>query len=123
MLKNHRLKFTVGSAVMLFVGSFFAKQANAQNMHLVSNKSDAKITVAIVPHESYADLKVFRTDSLDANLNKNIGFWFISEKNEEGSIPIFWISDPITADLKIVLVSYPERAGWITKSKKQLLKK
>jgi Family of unknown function (DUF6150) len=119
-MKNSRLKMFFFSTGIILAGSLFSFKAAAQKMHLVANRSEAKITVAIVPHEAYADLKVFRTDSLDQNLKKNIGFWFISDTNSENAIPIFWISDPITADLKIVLVSYPERAGWINKSKKQL---
>lgn len=107
---------------LFFLVSLFSTALFAQKMHLVQTRSQAKITVAIVPHESYADLKVYRTDSLDLNLKKNIGFWFISDVSVDQAIPIFWISDPITADLKIVLVSYPERAGWINKSKKGLLK-
>ncbi len=121
MKKNSLSRFIFTTSLFL-ASSFFGGNVFAQKMQLVQNKSLAKITVAIVPHESYADLKVYRTDSLDINLKKNIGFWFISDLNNDQTIPIFWISDPITADLKIVLVSYPERAGWINKSKKSLLK-
>ncbi len=121
MKKNSLSRFIFTTSLFL-ASSFLGGNVFAQKMQLVQNKSLAKITVAIVPHESYADLKVYRTDSLDINLKKNIGFWFISDLNNDQTIPIFWISDPITADLKIVLVSYPERAGWINKSKKSLLK-
>ena len=91
-------------------------------VHPVVAGEQPKFTVAIVPHESYADLKVYRADSTDENLKKNIGHWFITVSKDPKAIPINWISDPITADLKIVLVTYPERAGWINKSKKSLLK-
>ena len=94
----------------------------AQIVHPVASRNQARFTVAIVPHESYADLKVYRTDSVSNNVLKNTGFWIISENMDPQTIPILWISDPITADLKIVLVNYPERAGWINKSKKALLK-
>jgi len=94
----------------------------AQMVRPVAAGEQAKFTVAIVPHESYADLKVYRADSTDENLKKNIGYWFITASKDPKAIPIQWISDPITADLKIVLVSYPDRAGWINKSKKSLLK-
>lgn len=94
----------------------------AQVVHPVVNKKDARLSVAIVPHESYADLKVYRTDSINLNVNKNIGYWVISENLDKQTIPIVWVSDPITADLKIVLVNYPERAGWVNKSKRSLLK-
>lgn len=94
----------------------------AQIVHPVASRNQARFTVAIVPHESYADLKVYRTDSVTNNVLKNTGFWIISENMDPQTIPILWISDPITADLKIVLVNYPERAGWINKAKRALLK-
>lgn len=94
----------------------------AQVVHPVASKKEARFSVAIVPHESYADLKVYRTDSLNSQVNKNIGYWIISETQDSQTIPIVWVSDPITADLKIVLVNYPERAGWVNKHKKSLLK-
>lgn len=95
---------------------------HAQVVHPVASKKEAKFSVAIVPHESYADLKVYRTDSLNSQVSKNIGYWVISETQDSQTIPIVWVSDPITADLKIVLVNYPERAGWVNKHKKSLLK-
>lgn len=94
----------------------------AQVVHPVASKKDARFSVAIVPHESYADLKVYRTDSLTSQVSKNMGYWIISETQDSQTIPIVWVSDPITADLKIVLVNYPERAGWVNKNKKSLLK-
>ncbi len=101
---------------------FHFSNINAQVVHPVASKKEAKFSVAIVPHESYADLKVYRTDSLNSQVIKNIGYWVISETQDSQTIPIVWTSDPITADLKIVLVNYPERAGWVNKSKKSLLK-
>jgi len=102
--------------------TFLASDLQAQIVHPVASRNQAKFTVAIVPHESYADLKVYRTDTVTNNVLKNTGFWIISETMDAQTIPIQWIADPITADLKIVLVNYPERAGWINKSKRALLK-
>jgi hypothetical protein len=114
-------KFLVNLLVVLFF-NLYGNSLMAQMVHPIATGEQAKFTVAIVPHESYADLKVYRADSTDENLKKNIGYWFITASKDPKAIPINWISDPITADLKIVLVSYPERAGWINKSKKSLLK-
>jgi hypothetical protein len=108
--------------LLVFLCNIVGHSLFAQMVHPVVTGEQPKFTVAIVPHESYADLKVFRADSTDENLKKNIGYWFITSSKDPKAIPINWISDPITADLKIVLVSYPERAGWINKSKKTLLK-
>lgn len=108
--------------LLVFLCNIVGHTLFAQMVHPVVAGEKPKLTVAIVPHESYADLKVYRTDSTDENLKKNIGYWFITSSKDPKAIPINWISDPITADLKIVLVSYPERAGWINKSKKSLLK-
>jgi Family of unknown function (DUF6150) len=108
--------------VLVFICQLSIQTLFAQMVHPVGAGEQPKFTVAIVPHESYADLKVYRADSTDENLKKNIGYWFITVSKDPKAIPINWISDPITADLKIVLVSYPERAGWINKSKKGLLK-
>jgi hypothetical protein len=114
-------KYLVSLLVVLFF-NLYGNSLMAQMVHPIAAGEQAKFTVAIVPHESYADLKVYRADSTDENLKKNIGYWFITASKDPKAIPINWISDPITADLKIVLVSYPERAGWINKSKKSLLK-
>ena len=114
-------KFLV-SFLVVFLFNLYGSSLFAQMVHPITAGEQAKFTVAIVPHESYADLKVYRADSTDENLKKNIGYWFITVSKDPKAIPINWISDPITADLKIVLVSYPERAGWINKSKKSLLK-
>lgn len=118
---NIASKYLKCFVLAILLGGFF-DSAKAQMVHPVGAGEQAKFTVAIVPHESYADLKVYRADSTDENLKKNIGYWFITTSKDPKAIPINWISDPITADLKIVLVSYPERAGWINKSKKSLLK-
>ncbi len=104
--------------LLVFLCNLSVQSLYAQMVHPVAVGEQPKFTVAIVPHESYADLKVFRADSTDENLKKNIGYWFITSSKDPKAIPINWISDPITADLKIVLVAYPERAGWINKSKK-----
>lgn len=108
--------------LLVFLCNILGQSLYAQMVHPVAAGEQPKFTVAIVPHESYADLKVYRADSTDENLKKNIGYWFITASKDSKAIPINWISDPITADLKIVLVTYPERAGWINKSKKSLLK-
>lgn len=108
--------------LLVFLCNMLGQSLYAQMVHPVAVGEQPKFTVAIVPHESYADLKVYRADSTDENLKKNIGYWFITSSKDPKAIPINWISDPITADLKIVLVAYPERAGWINKSKKSLLK-
>jgi hypothetical protein len=108
--------------LLVFLCNIVGHTLFAQMVHPVVPGEQPKFTVAIVPHESYADLKVYRADSTDENLKKNIGYWFITVSKDPKAIPINWISDPITADLKIVLVTYPERAGWINKSKKSLLK-
>lgn len=110
------------SSLVVFLFSLLSQPLQAQIVHPVAAGEQPKFTVAIVPHESYADLKVYRADSTDEHLKKNIGYWFITTSKDPKAIPINWISDPITADLKIVLVTYPERAGWINKSKKALLK-
>ena len=110
------------SFILVFIFNLYSDTLLAQMVHPVLAGEQPKFTVAIVPHESYADLKVYRADSTDVNLKKNIGYWFITASKDPKAIPINWISDPITADLKIVLVSYPERAGWINKSKKSLFK-
>ncbi len=110
------------SVLVVSLFNMYNSSLFAQMVHPIAAGEHAKFTVAIVPHESYADLKVYRADSTDEHLKKNIGYWFITASKDPNAIPINWISDPITADLKIVLVSYPERAGWINKSKKYLLK-
>jgi hypothetical protein len=115
-------KKVLASLLVVFLFNLYGSSLFAQMVHPIAAGEQAKFTVAIVPHESYADLKVYRADSTDENLKKNIGYWFITVSKDPKAIPINWISDPITADLKIVLVSYPERAGWINKSKKSLLK-
>ena len=76
----------------------FFTSSYAQVVHPVASKKEAKFSVAIVPHESYADLKVYRTDSLNSQVSKNIGYWVISETQDNQTIPIVWVSDPITAD-------------------------
>ncbi len=112
----------LASLLVVILFNLLGSSLFAQMVHPIAAGEKAKFTVAIVPHESYADLKVYRADSTDENLKKNIGYWFITVSKDPKAIPINWVSDPITADLKIVLVSYPERAGWINKSKKSLLK-
>lgn len=121
-LFENNLKKMALCCLLFLGGQLFFASLQAQMVYPVAAGEKAKFTVAIVPHESYADLKVFRADSTDENLKKNIGYWFITASKDPKAIPINWISDPITADLKIVLVSYPDRAGWINKSKKALLK-
>lgn len=116
------IKKVLISCLVVFLFSLLSQPLQAQMVHPVTAGEQPKFTVAIVPHESYADLKVYRADSTDENLKKNMGYWFITASKDPKAIPINWVSDPITADLKIVLVSYPERAGWINKTKKSLLK-
>lgn len=120
-MKNQFQKNAFLSLLVLALICYF-NSIRAQVVHPVASKKEARFSVAIVPHESYADLKVYRTDSLTSQVNKNIGYWIISETQDSQTIPIVWVSDPITADLKIVLVNYPERAGWVNKNKKSLLK-
>ncbi|HQR91864.1 MAG TPA: DUF6150 family protein [Sediminibacterium sp.] len=121
-MKNHYSKLRTVLSLLVILMTFLTAHLQAQVVHPVASRNEAKFTVAIVPHESYADLKVYRTDSLNSNVLKNTGYWIISESMDKQTVPIFWLSDPITADLKIVLVNYPERAGWINKSKRSLLK-
>jgi hypothetical protein len=121
-MKNHYSKLRALLSLLVILMTFLTAHLKAQVVHPVASRNEAKFTVAIVPHESYADLKVYRTDSLNNNVLKNSGYWIISESMDKQTVPIFWLSDPITADLKIVLVNYPERAGWINKSKRSLLK-
>lgn len=100
---------------------FLAANASAQMIAPVK-QGEAKISVAIVDDEKNADLKVFRTDAQHKDLNKNSGFWSITEGTPPGAIKIYWSNDSTTADLKIKVVMYPAEAGWINKSKKKLLK-
>ena len=69
-------------AVLAFVLICHFNNIHAQVVHPVASKKEAKFSVAIVPHESYADLKVYRTDSLNSQVSKNIGYWVISETLE-----------------------------------------
>jgi Family of unknown function (DUF6150) len=126
-LKNKQMKNQCSTtrnliSFLAIVMIFLSAELQAQVVHPVASRNEARFSVAIVPHESYADLKVYRTDSLNSNVLKNAGYWIISESMDKQTVPILWTSDPITADLKIVLVNYPERAGWINKSKRALLK-
>ncbi|SKA19048.1 DUF6150 family protein [Sediminibacterium ginsengisoli] len=95
--------------------------ASAQMISPVK-KEEAKISVAIVDDVKNADLKVFRTDPQHKDLNRNSGFWSITEGTPTGAIKIYWTNDSTTADLKIRLVMDPADAGWINKAKKKLLK-
>ncbi len=121
-MKNLPINKQVLFALLAIVLITLTSKLSAQVVHPVASRNEAKFTVAIVPSESYADLKVFRTDSNNSDVTKNIGHWIISESMDKQTIPIFWVSDPITADLKIVLVYYPEKASWINKQKRSMLK-
>lgn len=95
-------------------------QCVSQKVFVSKFKSQAKVRIFVAQYQSQADLVVYVTE-VPSDAKNNKGIWHFERYASESQTQVFFVDDKSNADLIIYYTPNKNSAGWINKTKQNLL--